>query len=188
LARRAAPGLPLSAPPISLPNPIPTPTHPTPQAHLYTPLVFWGEDALLRWPGAWKPLIEERDAHMARVTAAAATGAPTGAPAYVADDAGGQLVWRYAMPSGGPSGAAPAGLGEGEYGPPPGGARSVVVVVGTAHVRGMCREWEAALDRAGDVGEFVAEATAAAEAALAEGRAKARGGGSGSSSGGGSSS
>ena len=127
-------------------------------ADLDTPLVFWGEDALLRWPGAWRPLIEERDAYMARVAAAAATGAPTGAPAYVAGEAGGQLVWRYAMSAGAPLGSAPRGVGEGEYAPPQGGARAVVVVVGTAHVRGMCREWRAALERPGDVAEFVAEA------------------------------
>lgn len=130
----------------------------TPQANLDTPLLFEGEDALLKWPGAWDPLITERDAYMARVAAAAATGAPTGAPAYVADDAGGQLVWRYAMSKDAPLGSAPRGIGEGEYLPPPGGAKSVVFVVGTAHVRGMCREWERALAAAGDVGEFVAEA------------------------------
>jgi len=94
---------------------------------------------------------------MARVAAAAAAGLPTGAPAYVADEINGQLVWRYAQSAGAPLGSSPKGLGEGEYAPraPP---RAVVVVVGTAHVRGMCREWEGALARAGDVEEFVAEA------------------------------
>jgi hypothetical protein len=90
---------------------------------------------------------------MARVAAAAATGAPTGAPAYVADEANGQLVWRYAMARDAPEGSAPKGLGEGEY-LPPAGAKNVVVVVGTAHVRGMCREWETALARPGDVGKL----------------------------------
>jgi hypothetical protein len=93
---------------------------------------------------------------MARVTAAAATGKPTGAPAYVSDEANGQLIWRYAQSQGAPVATSPPGMGEGEYGPPP-APRAVVVVVGTAHVRGMCRGWEAALQRAGDVAEFAAE-------------------------------
>jgi pheromone shutdown protein TraB len=47
--------------------------------------VAWGEDALLKWPGAVTPLIEERDAYMARVMAAAAQGSNPNVPAYVAD-------------------------------------------------------------------------------------------------------
>ncbi|KAI8474734.1 MAG: hypothetical protein J3K34DRAFT_118612 [Monoraphidium minutum] len=137
------------------------------QANLDTPLLFWGEDALLRWPGAMGPLIAERDAYMARVAAAAAVGAPPGAPAYVAGEAGGQLVWRYAMADGGPEGASPKGLGEGAYAPPR-GVKSVVVVVGTAHVRGMCRAWGDALARPGDVGELAPAAEAPPEESAKE--------------------
>ena len=50
-------------------------------------------------------------------------------------------MWRYGMPGGGPDLAAPKGWGEGEYVPAQ-GAAAVVAVVGSAHVRGICREWE----------------------------------------------
>jgi pheromone shutdown protein TraB len=48
-------------------------------------LILGAEDALLRWPGAWRSLVDERDAFLAAVTAAAAAGADCGAPAFVAD-------------------------------------------------------------------------------------------------------
>ncbi len=35
---------------------------------------LWGEDALLGWPGAMEPIIEERDAVMANVLRACASG------------------------------------------------------------------------------------------------------------------
>jgi hypothetical protein len=51
--------------------------------------VAWGEGALLKWPGAVAALIEERDAYMARVVAAAAAqGSNPNVPAYVADQVG----------------------------------------------------------------------------------------------------
>jgi pheromone shutdown protein TraB len=46
----------------------------------------WGEDALLSWPGAEPALIAERDAFMARVLAATATGNNSNAPAFVAEE------------------------------------------------------------------------------------------------------
>jgi hypothetical protein len=55
------------------------------QERLDQPFFVWGEDALLKWPGAVTPLIEERDAYMARVVAAAAQGSNPNVPAYVAD-------------------------------------------------------------------------------------------------------
>jgi hypothetical protein len=58
------------------------------QERLDTPFFVWGEDALLKWPGAVTPLIEERDAYMARVVAAAAQGSNPNVPAYVADQVG----------------------------------------------------------------------------------------------------
>lgn len=59
----------------------------------------------------------------------------------------GQLVWRYAMPAGAPALTAPPGRGDGEVveltGNGAGGPVSRVVgVVGSAHVRGMVREWQ----------------------------------------------
>lgn len=61
---------------------------------------MWGEDALLRWPGALTPLIDERDDFMARVLAAAATGTNPNVPAYVADEvrccwmSGTGMIWQ----------------------------------------------------------------------------------------------
>jgi hypothetical protein len=145
-------------------SPYPLPAHPalpannpTPpsQANLDQRLLFPGEDALLRWPGAMVPLLDERDAFMARVIAAAAQGAPTGAPAYVAGSLGnGQLVWRYAMAPDAPARSSPSGLGDGAYvaGQPP---RSVVAVLGSAHVRGICKQWPEATGRAGQVAELL---------------------------------
>lgn len=47
---------------------------------------------------------------------------------------------RFGMPAGGPEAAAPSGYGEGEYEPVQ-DAAVVVAVVGSAHVRGIIREW-----------------------------------------------
>lgn len=69
-----------------------------------------------------------------------AAGQPA-SPAYVSNDDGGRRMWRYGMPGGGPDLAAPNGWGEGEYVPVQ-DAAAVVAVVGSAHVRGICREWE----------------------------------------------
>ena len=106
---------------------------------------LWGEDALLNWPGALGPVITQRDQYMARACVAAAAGRPEGlTPAYVlAKGSGDGAVLQYAMPVGGEPGACPPGAGAGQYEPQP-GPRSVVAVVGTAHVRGMIREWAAA--------------------------------------------
>lgn len=93
------------------------------------------------------PIINNRDAYMARTCAAAASGRPEGlTPAYVltrpaGDESG--AVLHYAMPVGGEVGACPPGSGAGQY-QPLAGPRSVVAVVGTAHVRGMIRQWKAA--------------------------------------------
>lgn len=95
------------------------------------------------------PIIHQRDAFMARACAAAASGRAEGlSPAYVltrpaADEVGAPAaVLHYAMPVGGEPGACPLGAGAGQY-TPLAGPRSVVVVVGTAHVRGMIRQWKA---------------------------------------------
>lgn len=109
---------------------------------------LWGEDALLAWPGALQPVIHARDAYMTKACAAAASGRPQGlTPAFVLTAAGGggdaAAVLQYAMPVGGAPGACPHGAGAGQYQPQP-GPRTVVAVVGTAHVRGMIREWPAA--------------------------------------------
>ncbi|KAK9807775.1 hypothetical protein WJX72_008889 [[Myrmecia] bisecta] len=101
-----------------------------------------GEDALLDWPGALEAIIHQRDAYMARTIRAAAAGTPA-APAYVADQVGGQTVWRYVMPDGGPAAACPTGWGEGVYEPRQ-GPSAVVAVVGSAHVPGIIQEWNKA--------------------------------------------
>lgn len=113
---------------------------------------LWGEDALLSWPGAMQPIIHSRDAYMARSCAAAASGRPEGlTPAYVltrpatssSGNSSAAAVLQYAMPVGGDPGPCPPGAGAGQY-QALAGPNTVVAVVGTAHVRGMVREWEAA--------------------------------------------
>jgi hypothetical protein len=63
------------------------------QANLDKPFYVWGEDALLSWPGAEPALIKERDAFMARVLAASATGTNSNAPAFVAEQV--RPGWGY---------------------------------------------------------------------------------------------
>ena len=117
---------------------------PTEPLSITTKSRYWGEDALLGWPGATQPIIADRDAYMAAVAHAAAGGEAL-APAYARDGGGSAStsVWRYATPA--PTaaikGAAPARVGEGEYALPA-TPRAIVAVVGTAHVPGMRREWE----------------------------------------------
>lgn len=103
---------------------------------------FWGEDALLTWPGAMKPIIHERDAYMARAIAAAVLQKPEGlTPAYVKTQrAGDEAVYRYAMPENADARVAPPGQGEGTF-EFAGGVKVAVAVVGTAHVHGMVQEW-----------------------------------------------
>jgi hypothetical protein len=108
---------------------------------------LWGEDALLKWPGAKEPVIHRRDAYMARSVAAACAGRNEGlTPAYLVTraPASGAPVLHYCMPAGGEAAACPVGQGAGQY-QAASGPRTVVAVVGTAHVRGMIREWPAAL-------------------------------------------
>lgn len=96
---------------------------------------------------------------MARTCTAAASGLPAGlTPAYVlarpasaadaSSSSGGDggapvAVLQYAMPVGGEPRACPTGAGAGQYQALP-GPRAVVAVVGTAHVRGLIRQWQAA--------------------------------------------
>ncbi|GLI59093.1 hypothetical protein VaNZ11_000782 [Volvox africanus] len=129
---------------------------PIDQGDLSKPLTLFGEDALLDWPGAFEALIPERDAFMAKAIAAVATGKPGVAPAYVFDEIDGKAVWRYAMPEGGPQRSAPQGLGDGAL---LGlrGVSAVVGVVGSAHARGMLREWPEALQNH-DVSSLLADA------------------------------
>jgi len=111
---------------------------------LSQPLKLFGEDAILDWPGALDVVIRERDAYMARTVAAAASGQSPLSPAYVRDNKNGSPVWRFMVPEGAPEAAAPRGLGDGAYTPLK-GARRVVAVVGTAHVKGIVREWPQAV-------------------------------------------
>ncbi|KAG2492108.1 hypothetical protein HYH03_009599 [Edaphochlamys debaryana] len=114
------------------------------QGDMSKPLKLYGEDALLDWPGAFPALIEERDEFMARALAAVATGQPGVVPAFVLDQVDGRSVWRFGSPAGAPARAAPTGLGDGELGAAA-GVRSVVGVIGSAHVRGMIRRWNDAV-------------------------------------------
>jgi pheromone shutdown protein TraB len=120
-------------------------------ADVSRPLKLWGEDALLDWPGAWQRLIVERDTYMADVLAAAALGLPSGAPAMIATDDCGPLLWRFMAAQRAPAAASPAGLGDAEYAPLP-APHALVAVVGSAHVRGICHQWGNALQRTQQAG------------------------------------
>lgn len=65
-------------------------------------------------------------------------------PAFVMEEQAGFTVMRYMMADGAPNKAAPCGKGDGAY-QPLDSAESVVAVVGSAHARGMCRQWDAAM-------------------------------------------
>uniref|UniRef100_A0A7R9VAT9 TraB domain-containing protein n=1 Tax=Chlamydomonas euryale TaxID=1486919 RepID=A0A7R9VAT9_9CHLO len=104
---------------------------------------LFGEDALLEWPGAEGPLLAERDVFMAHAGAGAARGEPV-VPAYVLDRVDGRLMWRLMQADGAREQASPRGFGDGAYVPLK-DVRSVVQIVGTAHVPGIVAGWKAAL-------------------------------------------
>lgn len=112
---------------------------------LCQPFKVYGEDALLDWPGAMEPIIRDRDTFMAAALASAAQGGKATTPLYMRDQVDGQDVWRYMMPEGGNQVVAPQGAGDGAA-KPLSGVRTVVGVVGTAHVPGMVREWKDVLN------------------------------------------
>ncbi|KAK9790773.1 hypothetical protein WJX73_006178 [Symbiochloris irregularis] len=111
-----------------------------------------GEDAIIGFPGADKSVIRERDVYMARTLRAAAQGF-SGSPALVQQPGNsspdGRQTWRYLMPDAAEARdsplqrSAPYLGGEGVYEPLQ-GVSKVVGVVGTAHVRGIIENWEAA--------------------------------------------
>uniref|UniRef100_A0A7S0RDT8 Uncharacterized protein n=1 Tax=Chlamydomonas leiostraca TaxID=1034604 RepID=A0A7S0RDT8_9CHLO len=121
---------------------------------LSQPLKLFGEDALLDWPGALPSIIRDRDTYMAKALAGTATGRAAFCPAYVRDEVNGQTVWRLMMPENGPMASAPAGSGDGEFKPLK-GVKSVVGVIGSAHVRGMIREWDACVKSPADVADLL---------------------------------
>jgi hypothetical protein len=69
-------------------------------------------------------------------------------------EADGQLIWRYVMPEGSTASSAPKGGGDGAY-VPLAGPSDVVAVVGSAHVRGMCKAWQASLAAPGQVKDLL---------------------------------
>jgi len=125
---------------------------------LSKPVKLFGEDALLDWPGAQGPLLDERDEFMARALAGSAEGTQGLCPAYVRDEVNGQTMWRLMQAQGAPPESSPKGLGDAEYTPIK-GARAVVKVVGTAHVRGMMRAWDKALKQPADVQHLLKTST-----------------------------
>jgi hypothetical protein len=65
-------------------------------------------------------------------------------PAFVMEEQDGYTVMRYMMADGAPNRAAPCGKADGAY-QPLDDATAVVAVVGSAHARGMLREWNSAI-------------------------------------------
>ena len=120
----------------------------TENANTAGPYFLWGEDALIKWPGAIDSIINERDVYMSRAISAAVLGkAPGLTPAFVRTETSqGDIYYRYAMPKGGDPGVCPVGDGDGQFEvavPESGtyGKRKILAVVGTAHVRGMLKAW-----------------------------------------------
>ncbi|KAL6767778.1 hypothetical protein ACKKBF_B36595 [Auxenochlorella protothecoides x Auxenochlorella symbiontica] len=93
---------------------------------------LWGEDALLDWPGARGPLIEERDARMAALILAALRGEGLDAPGYTRERGAEGVRWSYR--DGVQSGTAHEQ-----------GGNNVVAIVGSAHVPGIMARLEEAL-------------------------------------------
>lgn len=103
---------------------------------------LWGEDALIDWPGALGPIITDRDAFMGHVLARLARAESGICPAFVVRPAGSNRVLEYAMPEGSESLAScPAGVGKGRFRQEDVKPKTVVAVVGTAHVGGIVRDW-----------------------------------------------
>ena len=124
------------------------------------PYYLWGEDALIRWPGAETPVIKERDEYMAYAIYAFLKNIPDGlTPSFVASsrESYGSTVYSYAMPKGSPAIVSPPGKGQGQFvlGDAPGESprpKRVVAVVGSAHVRGMIQCWNEFESRQSHVG------------------------------------
>lgn len=93
---------------------------------------LWGEDALLDWPGARGPLIEERDARMAALILAALRGEGLDAPCYTRERGAEGVRWSYRD--------GVRGGTEHEQ-----GGNNVVAIVGSAHVPGIVARLEEAL-------------------------------------------
>jgi hypothetical protein len=108
------------------------------------PFYLWGEDALIRWPGAETPVINERDKYMTYAIYAFLKNIPAGlTPSFVATgESMGATVYSYAMPTGSSTIVSPTGKGQGKFtlknNPAP---KQIVAIVGTAHVRGMIETW-----------------------------------------------
>lgn len=101
------------------------------------PFYLWGEDALIRWPGAEKPVIHDRDRYMAYAVYSILKNIPSGlTPTYAAtSEEHHGTVYSYAMPKGSSPTICPPGKGQGQYSMS--SPQKVVAIVGTAHVRGM---------------------------------------------------
>eukprot|EP00890_Picochlorum_soloecismus_P004792 jgi/Picsp_1/5313/NSC_02674-R1_protein len=128
------------------------------QEDLSSPMYLWGEDALIKWPGAEGPIINDRDEYMAYATYSILANEPSGlTPAYLRKEISeNAATYLYAMPAGGCNSVSPPGKGIGQFSltsetesnkdtkemmnarP----INKVVAIVGTAHVRGMARHWK----------------------------------------------
>jgi pheromone shutdown protein TraB len=104
------------------------------------PFYLWGEDALIRWPGAEQPVIGERDEYMARAILGFLDNNTSDlTPTYVAtsEESYGATIYSYAMPKNASRIVCPSGKGQGQFDLGTGNPKTVVAIVGTAHVRGM---------------------------------------------------
>lgn len=73
------------------------------------------------------------------------TGRDGQVPAYILDEVDGYTVLRYMIAEGASNKAAPTGKGDGAY-EPLGNVESVVAIIGSAHVRGICKQFDSVVD------------------------------------------
>lgn len=115
------------------------------QSNTTSTFYLWGEDALIRWPGAEEPVIGERDEYMARSILGFLNNVPSDlTPTYVATskESYGATIYSYAMPKDASNVVCPTGKGQGQFELGTKSPRTVVAIVGTAHVRGMINHFE----------------------------------------------
>jgi hypothetical protein len=93
---------------------------------------------------AWAPRKLPNNMRITSPDMGADAGRDGQVPAFVLDEVDGYTVLRYMMAAGAPDKSAPTGRGDGAF-EPFSGAEAVVAVVGSAHVRGMCRRWDATI-------------------------------------------
>jgi len=106
------------------------------------PTFLEGEDAILQWPSGKEAILDDRNKFMANTLFRMVRGLPSSCPAYVTFENTNtkDVLERFLAGPGERTDTNPEGVGLGVYETPE--IRSVVAVVGTAHVHGIREEFE----------------------------------------------